>query len=190
MSKREIQGAHSAPQYEKAPITLALDLTWTTVNARLRNLKWTAFELAALLVVVPAVAVVFQSFLFLVGLFLLPLLGFHFAWKDQRLVAAWENRILDWWSHGDMPMAILVTTITLQPNPLQKSLREMFHLLPSQKENGAPSKEEAEKSLAMAAARQAQEMRRLARGFAFYCLGLFVVFGLAFRLFLSDWRYA
>jgi len=111
----------------------ALALTWKTLDARLRNLRFGAAAALADLLVLAGLAIGLRSPWVTLGLPMPILLGVVFVERDRRLLFAWEDRVLALWGNSDLSMGVLARTLTDFPHPLKQSLRAMAAGLP---ENG------------------------------------------------------
>jgi hypothetical protein len=108
----------------------ALALTWKTMNARLRNLRFGAIASLASAIAIVILAFVYRSWGLLAGLPLLILSGTLFVHREQKLVFSWEDRVLALWGPSELCMGIFVQTLANHPHALKASLKSMVATLP------------------------------------------------------------
>lgn len=122
----------------------SIALTWSTMTARLKNLRAGAAAAGIALALILALAAVFRSGWVWAGLPLLAAIGYAAFWRDQRLVFAWEDRVLALWGTSDLCMGILVQTLATHPSPLSNTLKSMIAHLPENKDFLPPKAGDAE----------------------------------------------
>lgn len=108
----------------------SIALTWSTLNARLKNLRAGAATAGCLLAALLALAMFLRSGWLWAGAPLLALVGYGFFLRDQNLLFAWEDKVLALWGNSDLSMGILVQTLAGHPGPLQATLKSMIAHLP------------------------------------------------------------
>jgi hypothetical protein len=141
----------------------ALSRTWDTLNARLRNYRISAIAFLLSLASVPVLALLFRTPWALAGLSLPPVLALAMLWRDLALVHEWEERILQIWRGGGLPLAIFAKTVASLPFPLEASRKAMAAALAAGADDAAPSSAEAARRLFLAATRRALAETRLVR---------------------------
>jgi hypothetical protein len=144
----------------------ALDLTWKTLNGRMRNYRRAGFASLILAALWAAALLSLRSAWVLYGLGVFPLLGFALVRRDQALVFAWQRRVLELWRAGDLQLAIFIKTLHMQLTPLKSALRSMADTLPVPAGHGAPAPEEARAAQAACEARRAESLARWNRAAA------------------------
>lgn len=149
----------------------ALDLTWTTLEARLRNYRLAAFLVLAWATLLVVLLLVFRRPLALLWLLALPPIILAMVARDQKLVHRWEGKVLEIWKGGILPMDIFKHAITVQPDPLKSSRLAMAAALPADAGDGPPDPAAADRRIAEAAARHRLNRGRLARNAAVLALG-------------------
>lgn len=108
----------------------ALALTWKTMNTRLRNLRSGAIASLASVIALVILAIVYRSWGVLAGLPVIILLGTLFVHREQKIVFAWEDRVLALWGPSELCMGIFVQTLANHPHALKASLKSMVAPLP------------------------------------------------------------
>ncbi len=117
----------------------AIALTWSTMTARLKNLRLGAiFSLTSILIMI-LVAIVFRTWWVLAGLPALILSGSLFMYREQKILFAWEDRVLALWGDSDLCMGIFAQTMANHPHALNKSLRSLVAPLPENTDYLVPS---------------------------------------------------
>lgn len=109
----------------------AIALTWSTLTARLKNLRAGAVCAGLGLFLLIIAALWLRSGRVLAGLPLLMLVGIAFFHRDAYLVYRWGDRILASWGASDLCMGILVKTFRDHPGPLKATLKGMIGQLPA-----------------------------------------------------------
>lgn len=125
------------------PMQEALDLTWSTLNARMRNYRIAAVLVLASATIVGIALVVFRSAWVLVVVPILPAVVLAFLGRDTALVHRWEEGVLDRWTSGDLPLEIFAQALSANPGPLRASLKSMIGSLPLESGNASPTPEES-----------------------------------------------
>ena len=108
----------------------AIDLTWATMTARLKNLRFGALASLATLMMLILFAVILRSWWVLAGLPVLMLLGIFFVHREQGILFAWEDRVLALWGASDLCMGIFTQTMNNHPHALKQSLKSLVATLP------------------------------------------------------------
>lgn len=164
---------------EPSPVKTALDSSWTTLAARLRNLRRTAITAAGLGIAILLSALIGWSFWYLWGLAVLPLIGFAYVRRERRMVDGWENQLLDMWATGGLYLGVVVKTLALHPTPLKSTLDGMLDLLPKEEETRKAAPAFIGQRRVLAATRQSLETRRWIRGCGCYLSACALGLGLA-----------
>jgi hypothetical protein len=108
----------------------AIALTWKTMTDRLRNLRAGAIASLSGIILMIVCALVFRSGWVLAGLPGLILVGIVFVYREQRILFAWEDRVLALWGDSDLCMGIFVQTMANHPHALKQSLKSLVATLP------------------------------------------------------------
>lgn len=140
----------------------ALELTWSTLEARLRNYRRSSFLVLGWAAVLVVLLAVFRRPLALLWLLALPPVILAMIARDQKLVHGWEEKVLAIWKGGTLPMEIFKQAITVQPDPLKSSRLAMAAALPADAGDGPPDPVVADSRIAEAAGRHRRHRRRLA----------------------------
>jgi hypothetical protein len=109
----------------------SIALTWSTLTARLKNLRAGAACAGLVVLALILSAIIFRSGWVLAGLPALMLLGYAFFRRDAALVNRWEDAVLARWGASDLCMGILVQTFRDHPGPLKATLKGMIASLPA-----------------------------------------------------------
>jgi hypothetical protein len=144
----------------------SIALTWSTLTARLKNLRAGAVCAGLGLLALLISAFVFRSGWTLAGLPALMLLGYAFFRRDARLVYRWEDAVLARWGASDLSMGILVQTFRDHPGPLKATLKGMIEHLPPNPDYMTPPPDAIKAERALFYARSAIHHARMARAAA------------------------
>jgi hypothetical protein len=145
------------------------------LEARLRLWRRGGLIALAILAAVGLSLALARSPWVLSGLAGLPVLGYAVVHRDQRLIRAWEDRILERWGEGSFRLGIFAQGAAARPGPWAGALRNMLATLPPDPDFRAPDKALARKHRVLASARGAVQEIRLARSaarMAALCAGL------------------
>jgi len=145
----------------------SIALTWSTLTARLKNLRAGAACAGLGLLALLISALGFRSGWTLAGLPALMLLGYLFFRRDFSLVYRWEDAVLARWGASDLCMGILVQTFRDHPGPLKATLKGMIAHLPANPDFLTPPLDAIKAERALFYARSGMQRARLARAAAF-----------------------
>ncbi len=161
----------------------SIALTWSTLNARLKNLRAGAACAGLGLLALLVSALWFRSGWTLGGLPALMLLGYVFFRRDFGLVYRWENAVLARWGASDLCMGILVQTFRDHPGPLKATLKGMIAHLPANPDFLTPPPDAVKAERAIFYARSGMQRARLDRAAAlnFVLASLPICAWIAFR---------
>lgn len=107
----------------------ALTLTWETLNARMRLLRFAAAGALAIAAASLLLSLILRTPWGLAGSALLLPLGYAFVLSDMRKVYAWEAGILELRESGGLDLDVLVQALEMQPSPFKRSVLEMARTL-------------------------------------------------------------
>jgi len=144
----------------------AIALTWSTLTARLKNLRAGAACAGACLLFLILAAAIWRSGWVLAGLPALMILGFAFFRRDADLLFRWEDRILAAWGASDLCMGILAQTFREHPGPLKATLKGMIANLPPNPDYLTPPPDVLKAERALFWARSTAQRIRLERAAA------------------------
>ena len=108
----------------------AIALTWSTMTARLKNLRFGALASLATAVILIVLTLILRSGWVLAGLPVLLLLGTFFVYREQKIIFAWEDRVLALWGTSNLCLGILAQTMNNHPHTLKQSLKSLVAPLP------------------------------------------------------------
>lgn len=108
----------------------AIELTWSTMTARLKNLRFGALAGLGAAVLFILLALFLRSGWVLAGLPALISVGVIFVYREHRLLFAWEDRVLALWGKSDFCMGIFIQTMANHPHALKSSLKSLVAALP------------------------------------------------------------
>jgi hypothetical protein len=141
----------------------SIALTWSTLNARMKNIRAGA-ACAALAVLASLLSAIFiRSGWCLAGLPVLMLVGYAFSRRDLGLVYRWENAILESWDTTDLCMGILVRTFRDYPGPLSGTMKAMVAQLPPNPDFLKPASDAIKAERALFYARSGMQQARMTR---------------------------
>ena len=141
----------------------SIALTWSTLTARLKNLRAGAAYAGLLLLAVILSALILRSGWSWAGLPVLMLLGYAFFRRDSALVYRWEDAVLARWGASDLCMGILIQTFRDHPGPLKATLKGMIASLPPNPDFLTPPSDAIKAERALFYARSGMQRARLAR---------------------------
>lgn len=141
----------------------SIALTWSTLTARLKNLRAGAACAGLGLVALILCALIFRSGWAWAGLPALMLLGYAFFRRDFNLVYRWEDSILSRWGASDLCMGILIQTFRDHPGPLKATLKGMIAHLPPNPDFLLPPLDAIKAERALFYARAGMERTRMGR---------------------------
>jgi hypothetical protein len=141
----------------------SIALTWSTLTARLKNLRAGAACAGLLVLALILSALFLRSGWVLAGLPALMLLGYAFFRRDAALIYRWEDAVLARWGASDLCMGILVQTFRDHPGPLKATLQGMIASLPPNPDFLTPSPDAIKAERALFYARSGMQRARLAR---------------------------
>jgi hypothetical protein len=144
----------------------SIALTWTTLTARLKNLRAGAACAGLAVLALLICGVWSRSGWTLAGLPALMLLGYAFFRRDSRLIYRWEDSVLARWGASDLCMGILVQTFRDHPGPLKATLKGMIAHLPPNPDYLTPPSDAIKAERALFFARSGIQQARLARAAA------------------------
>jgi hypothetical protein len=112
------------------PMQEAIALTWKAMTDRLRNLRFGAAASLIGFVALFVAALVYRSVWVAAGLPALILIGSVFVHREQRILFAWEDRVLELWAEANLCMGIFTQTMRNHPHALRHSLQSLVAPLP------------------------------------------------------------
>ncbi len=142
----------------------ALALTWETLNARMRLLRFAAAGALAIAAASLLLSLILRTPWGLAGSALLLPLGYAFVLSDMRKVYAWEAGIHELRESGGLDLEVFVQALEMQPSPFKRSVLEMARALKQPPDPGTvPGTADASPSRSPDRRRRAEI--RLARSF-------------------------
>lgn len=144
----------------------AVALTWSTLTARLKNMRAGAICAGSGLATLIVAALVFRSGRLWCGLPLLAGVGWFFFLRDHKLVFAWEDRVLELWAQEKVVMGIFSSTFANNPSPLKRTLQAMVAHMPPDTDFLPPAPEVASAGRCLFWTRAMLQEARLHRGAA------------------------
>lgn len=144
----------------------SIALTWSTLTARLKNLRMGALCAWLGLIAMFLYAYYSESGWAWAGLPALVFLGYAFFRRDSELVYRWEEAVLARWGASDLCMGILVQTFRDHPGPLKATLKGMIAHLPPNPDFLTPPPDAIKAERALFYARSGMQRARMARSAA------------------------
>lgn len=117
----------------------SIAITWSTLTARLKNLRAGAAAAGLALALLIVLGLWLRTGWVWAGLPVLAAIGYAAFARDQRLVFSWEDRVLALWGTSDLCMGILVQTLSNHPTPLNNTLKSMIAFLPENEDYLPPA---------------------------------------------------
>lgn len=159
----------------------AVSLTWSTLTRRLKNLRSGAIAAGLCAACLIACGIILDWSWFLAIPPALSLSGYFFFRRDQRMVFAWENRVLALWAEEKLVIGLYVLTFDNHPGPLNRTLKNMVAHLPRNADYLPPSEQEARAERCLfwirSTLQEIRLQRRNALNLALACLPLALCLG-------------
>jgi hypothetical protein len=120
-----------AQSTEQPVIVEALDLTFRTIQTRIKRYRNLVISVIVVTAISVLLAILCHQWLFIAGLILLPPLVARFSVADSRSVRRWRAQILDMSSSRNLDLQFYVKTASELRKASPKILRDMLATIPS-----------------------------------------------------------
>jgi hypothetical protein len=142
---------------------IALDLTWKTLTARMRNYRLGSFSCLGLAFMLILLLVFTPTWWLLASIPLFLVIGYGFVIRDHYLVFTWENGVLNQWDKPDFVMGIFTQAIANHHQALRGSIKSMLAILPADPDYLPPTPEKIRLFRTLCWTRKATQDIRLSR---------------------------
>lgn len=161
MEPSGVQARH--PEADVSPVTLAIDLTLRTIEARTKLYRGLVVTVTITSLAAMLAAVLLCSWTPLFALILLVPFAGGYLLLDSRRVTRWRSGLLDLWRDRDLKLEAFAKCISAYPSVPPRTLEGMFAVLPKSYQEPvakASNPEDKQEVIRLAAAAASQQERR------------------------------